>query len=167
MEKDSSLQTLDRTFFPKIQVFSGNIETLPNESKRNKFSLATSKTFKLNDVPIVYNFSAQMELQNGDYINVVCLRNWFGGKLNAIAVHNTSTNACYYEQATILGVGIFFCIPLFFIFGALFLLSLYTAPIALLFWGAIPVSVWGWLNAVRAKKIVLEFQKKQKKQIVP
>ena len=167
MEEDDFSQRLGRIFFPKIQVFSGTIEDLSRESKRNKYSLSTSRTFKLNNVPIVYNFSTQMELQNNDYVHVVCIRDWFGGGLSATALHNASTNACYYERTFILSVAIFLSLPIFFIVGALFLLSPYTAPITLLFWGAIPVGVWGWLNAMRAKRIVLELQRKQEKQIVP
>ncbi|MDR2855693.1 MAG: hypothetical protein LBV40_06030, partial [Methanomicrobiales archaeon] len=156
-------------FFPKIQVFSGTIENLPNEyqSKENKLSLSSSRTFSLNNVPIVYDFSAQIELQNNDYVHVVCLKDWFKGRLNAIAVHNASTNACYYSHTFILNIAMLVCFPILFFFGALFLLSPLTSPITLLFWGAIPVGIWGWLNSLRAKKIVLEFQKKQKKQIVP
>jgi len=161
MAEDDFSQRLGRIFFPEIQVFSGNIENLSKEyqSDDNKYSISVNKTFLLNNIPIVYNFSAQMELQNDDYVNAVCIRDWFGGKFNVVALHNASTNACYYKQTFMLSMLMLFCLPIFFFIGALFLLSPFTAPITLLFWGAIPVGIWGLLNALRAKNIVLEFQR--------
>ena len=167
MEEDGFAQRLGNIFFPKLQVFSGTIEDLSKESKRNILCLSNSRTFELNNVPIVYNFSTQMKLQNNDYVHAVCMKEWFGERLNAIALHNASTNVCYYERTFMLSLAILFCIPIFLLFGTLFLLTPYTAPITLLLWGAIPVGVWGWLNAVRAKRIVLEFQRTQRKEIVP
>ena len=161
MEDDDFSQRLVNIFFPKLHVFSGPIEKLSGESELSQHGVSIFRSFTLNNALVVYNFGDQMELKNNDYVNAVCIKDWFSEKLNVVALHNASTNACYYKSTFMLSTLILLCLPFFFIFGALFLLSPFTAPITLLFWGAIPVGMWGWLNAFNAKKIVQEFQRKQ------